>query len=187
MAKVARKKGNKPQISVKASAKGAVAREANANQPDTTKNKAAEKADKRRHKEQTKRAEKARMEELKRIEKTRKTGEKQRKAETKKFAKTKPSNGDARIKYEHILPREEAVSYFEAVVSGLREGNIQFKQGEESLKLSPPDYLEVEVKAARKGAKEKVAFEISWRKDSADGFEVSLKPKKPDQPALPLK
>ena len=60
------------------------------------------------------------------------------------------------------MPRNEAVAYFEAIVGGLRSGRLEFKQGEQTLVLSPPDRLEIEVKAQSKGNKGRVVFEIEW-------------------------
>ena len=73
---------------------------------------------------------------------------------------------NGKVKYESSLPRDEAIAYFEAIVKGLKKGQIQFKQGDQNVIVAPAEYLEVEVKAARKGQKEKVSFEISWRTDA---------------------
>ena len=67
-----------------------------------------------------------------------------------------------KINYEATMPRDEAVSYFEAIVGGLRSGRLEFKQDGDSLILSPPDQLEIEVKAQSKGDKAKIVFEIAW-------------------------
>lgn len=67
------------------------------------------------------------------------------------------------IRFEGTMPLEEAVSYFEALVGGLRKGTINLKQGEESLTLIPQPFLDVEVKAVRKKNKEKISFELQWR------------------------
>lgn len=67
-----------------------------------------------------------------------------------------------KINYEAAMPRDEAVSYFEAIVGGLRSGRLEFKQDGDSLILNPPDQLEIEVKAQSKGDKAKIVFEIAW-------------------------
>lgn len=66
------------------------------------------------------------------------------------------------IGFEGTLPRSEAVSYFEAIVGGLRSGRLEFRQGDDTLILHPPDQLEIEVKASQKGEKGKIVFEIEW-------------------------
>ncbi len=68
----------------------------------------------------------------------------------------------AKISFEATMPRNEAVSYFEAIVAGLRSGRLEFKQGDQTLVLNPPEHLEIEVKAKSKGDKGSVVFEIEW-------------------------
>lgn len=67
-----------------------------------------------------------------------------------------------KVSFEASMPRTEAISYFEAIVGGLASGRLEFKQDGDSLVLNPPDHLEIEVKASRKGDKGKVVFEIQW-------------------------
>jgi amphi-Trp domain-containing protein len=67
-----------------------------------------------------------------------------------------------KVSFEDTMPRNEAVSYFEAIIGGLRSGRLEFKQDGETLVLNPPDRLEIEVKAVLKGDKGKVVFEIEW-------------------------
>lgn len=69
----------------------------------------------------------------------------------------------AKLAFSTALSREEAVAYFEAIVGGLRKGSVEFRQGDEALALSPPEHLNIEVKASRKGEKSKISFEISWQ------------------------
>jgi len=73
------------------------------------------------------------------------------------------SDKKTKVSFDATMGREEAVSYFEAIVAGLRSGTIQFRQGEESLTLDVGDQVAVAVKAQRKGEKGKVTFELSWR------------------------
>ena len=80
--------------------------------------------------------------------------------EKKASKKDKPKK--LKVSYEASMPRNEAVSYFEAIVGGLRSGRLEFKQEGDTLVLNPPDQLEIEVKAQRKGDKGKVVFEIEW-------------------------
>src|SRR5210317_677169 len=34
-----------------------------------------------------------------------------------------------KVKFKSVMPREEAISYFEAIVAGLKRGSIQIRQG----------------------------------------------------------
>ena len=68
-----------------------------------------------------------------------------------------------KISYENSLPRDEAVSYFEAIVSGLKKGHLEFRQEGGAVDMDLPDHLDVEVKASRSDKKGKISFEISWK------------------------
>jgi amphi-Trp domain-containing protein len=91
---------------------------------------------------------------------------KSKKKKKKKKEDKDEDDGDkpkrAKIEFEDSMPRNEAISYFEAIIGGLRSGRLEFKQGEQTLVLSPPDRLEIEVKAQSKGDKARVVFEIAW-------------------------
>lgn len=89
-------------------------------------------------------------------------------------AEQSPDGPDkAKVKYKNLLPRDEAVSYFEAIVAGLRRGTLTFKHGEDSVVLAPGESVFVEVKAERKGDRERVEFEITWRGASNDRLTIS--------------
>jgi amphi-Trp domain-containing protein len=88
---------------------------------------------------------------------------------SKKSKKKKDKDDDdadkvkkVKIDFEATMPRNEAISYFEAIIGGLRSGRLEFKQGDQMLVLDPPDRLQIEVKAQAKGNKGRVVFEIGW-------------------------
>lgn len=85
-----------------------------------------------------------------------------------------PKGGDkGKISFRSVLPRDEAAAYFDALLSGLRKGTLNFKQSDAQLELNLPVQLNVEVKAERKGAKEKVTFELSWREPDEPDLKIS--------------
>jgi amphi-Trp domain-containing protein len=73
------------------------------------------------------------------------------------------SKEDAKIKFKNEMEKEEAVVYFEAIVDGMRRGNLMLQQGPEKLELQPKGKLKVEIKASRKDDKEEFSFELSWK------------------------
>ena len=85
------------------------------------------------------------------------------------------TNGKERskVKFEGMLPREEAISYFEAIVAGMKKGTIQLRQGEESVTLKLPEQVSLEVKAATKGDKEKIRFELAWHAPAGSDLKIS--------------
>ena len=79
----------------------------------------------------------------------------------------------AKVTYEARLGREEAVQYFSAILDGLKQGTLTFKQGDRSLTVRPADHLDLEVKASRKGRESKVSFEIAWREQDEIDLEIT--------------
>jgi amphi-Trp domain-containing protein len=63
-------------------------------------------------------------------------------------------------------------AYFSALVDGLRHGQLQFRQGDKNLSLEPSEQVAVEVKASRKGDRERVAFELEWTLAGGKGHEL---------------
>lgn len=77
------------------------------------------------------------------------------------------------VRFDSSMTLDEAVSYFEAIVSGLKKGTINFKQGENTITLMPPAHLDVEVRARKKRDKEKISFELSWRTPSESDLQIT--------------
>ena len=77
-----------------------------------------------------------------------------------------------KIKFESVMQRGEAAAYFGALIDGLRHGQLQFRHGDQNLSLAPAQQVVVEVKASRKGDKEKVAFELEWKLAGGKGHEL---------------
>lgn len=83
-------------------------------------------------------------------------------------------HGEAsQVTFEGTLQLDEAVSYFEALVAGLKSGRISLKQGEHEITLVPPAFLDLEVRAVRKKNKEKISFELQWRERDESGLTIS--------------
>ena len=77
------------------------------------------------------------------------------------------------VNFEGTMQLEEAVSYFEALIGGLKNGKIHLKQGEDEITLVPPPFLGLEVRAIRKKNKEKITFELQWRERDESGLTIS--------------
>lgn len=109
-------------------------------------------------------ARKALKAEKKAIEAAEKANARTMELEAKKADSDEPSAVPAKTKlrFESQMDREEIASYLEAIVKGLRQGSILFRQNEESLTLRPSERVEIEVKAACKNQSQKLSFEISW-------------------------
>lgn len=77
------------------------------------------------------------------------------------------------VEFENTMSREEAVSYFEAIVAGLKKGRLHIKQGDQSLDLEPAQQVDVEVRASHKKGRERIRFEIAWREARESDLSIS--------------
>lgn len=57
--------------------------------------------------------------------------------EDKGLTAVKKNKKKTKVKFKSVMLREEAISYFEAIVAGLKRGSIQFRQGDETVELKP--------------------------------------------------
>lgn len=78
-----------------------------------------------------------------------------------------------KVVFENTMAREEAVSYFEAIVTGLKKGRLHIKQGDASLELQPGQQVDVEVVASRKKGRERISFEIEWRESRISDLSIT--------------
>jgi amphi-Trp domain-containing protein len=81
-----------------------------------------------------------------------------------------------KVSFESTLGREEAIKYFSAILDGLKERTLTFKQGDRSLTLTPAERLRLGVKAARRGREGKISFEIAWRDEDPSDLEITTSP-----------
>jgi amphi-Trp domain-containing protein len=102
-----------------------------------------------------------------------KSAKKDRKKGKKDRAEENGKSDKVSVSFESSIPREEAVSYFETLVTGLKKGTLHLKQDSSEISLQPPAQLDVRVKASHKREKDKIEFEISWRTPNESGLTIS--------------
>ena len=73
---------------------------------------------------------------------------------------------DESFKYDNVVPLDAAAGYFDDILAGLAKGTIQFEKGKKNLVVRPTESCRIKIKAARKGKKERVSFDMSWRTPS---------------------
>jgi amphi-Trp domain-containing protein len=83
-------------------------------------------------------------------EREEKRGKKDKKKDKKDGEKENGKSDKVSVSFESSIPREEAVSYFETLVSGLKKGTLHLKQDNNEISLQPPAQLDVRVKASHK-------------------------------------
>lgn len=69
---------------------------------------------------------------------------------------------DSEIKLKNELDRARAVSYLQDIVNSLKEGRVCVEKAEQSLSLSVPPSVSVEIKARQKEHKESISLKMSW-------------------------
>jgi amphi-Trp domain-containing protein len=77
------------------------------------------------------------------------------------------------IRYEGALSRDDAVSYLEAIVAGLRQGKFSLEHSGDSVALEVPAWVDVAVRASPKKGRERIRFEISWRVPAAVNLTIA--------------
>ena len=68
-----------------------------------------------------------------------------------------------KIEIEEFMTREKVADFFRKLSEGLQNGNIELIDDEETLAISPPDILSVEIGAKQKKDKFKLSMEVSWK------------------------
>lgn len=68
-----------------------------------------------------------------------------------------------KIEIEELMTRDKVADFLRKVAEGLQYGSIELKDEEESLTLSPPDIISMEIGAKQKKDKSKITMEVSWR------------------------
>lgn len=69
------------------------------------------------------------------------------------------------LKAELQMALPELIHYLEAIVDGLRQGRVYLEHGGEVVGLNPSGTVTLEVEAKQKKDKEKLTFEVSWKRD----------------------
>lgn len=67
-----------------------------------------------------------------------------------------------KVSIEQQMAYADAVAYLEALLKGFKEGRIVVERGGEAVVLTPPQNVNVEIEARRKGDKQKFSLELEW-------------------------
>ncbi len=67
-----------------------------------------------------------------------------------------------KVSIEQHMAYADAVAYLEALLKGFKEGRIVVERGGEAVVLTPPQNVNVEIEARRKGDKQKFSLELEW-------------------------
>lgn len=75
--------------------------------------------------------------------------------------------GKQEIGYKATVDLKQAIAWLEDLVKALREKTIHIENGDRALTLKPEEPVMLELEAAQKEGKEKLAFEFAWRRPMA--------------------
>lgn len=67
------------------------------------------------------------------------------------------------IEIEKTLPKEQVADFFRQLAEELKNGSVEIKDETETLTLTPPNMISVEISAKQKKDKSKLTIEMSWR------------------------
>ncbi len=83
--------------------------------------------------------------------------------------------GKDKLKIEGMVSRNQAISRLEEILESLRSGSVHFQFGDEGLTLTPPDVMDLELKASKKKKEEKIALVLSWEcQETAPEKEIKI-------------
>ncbi len=77
-----------------------------------------------------------------------------------------------KVKFSTRLTREDVAGIVEAVVEGLKEGLLKVQKSNETLELSVPRVIDLEVEGSAKEDKESFSLEISWRPNREENPDI---------------
>jgi len=92
-----------------------------------------------------------------------------------------------KLMVEEVMAVSNVVGYLEGLVKGFKEGKIVVEKGCESLVLTLPEFVDVEVEAKLKKGKAKFGLELSWTipAPAEDPLTISSQETAPAPPAAP--
>ncbi len=87
------------------------------------------------------------------------------------------------LRFKGKMEIHSVISYLEDLIKSLREGTLYVQQGDEYVALHPVELMKLEVEASRKEEKERLMFEISWKKEATIPCQSELKitPSEPEK------
>lgn len=74
----------------------------------------------------------------------------------------------SKLSLEQTMELAKVVATLEDVLNGLKNGSLTLQHGAESVTLTPPGVVELEMEASQKKDKEKLSIQIAWKKGAAN-------------------
>ena len=79
------------------------------------------------------------------------------------------------FKHDSVQDRQSIVRYLEAMIDGIRNGHLEFRNDEQEIVLEPSGLLELELRARRSDNKTKLSIKLAWKdREGAGGGELVI-------------
>ena len=79
-----------------------------------------------------------------------------------------------KMRIDSVMELTKAITYLENLVESIKAGRVEVQTGDETITLNPAQVVEFEMELSRKKDKEKMSFEMSWKKDPRLDEETDL-------------
>ena len=84
-----------------------------------------------------------------------------------------PERAGGKLKYKSALDRREVAGYLEAILTGVRSGDLGLSQGSSVLRMHPGEHFELRLEARQKGGSSKLQIELTWDTPAASELPAS--------------
>jgi amphi-Trp domain-containing protein len=75
--------------------------------------------------------------------------------------------GKDQFEFARIASPEEVVDYLTSLAVGLKRGEVALESGEQTLRLTPPPDLKLDLKVVQKDHKGKLKLQLGWKRRAA--------------------
>lgn len=91
------------------------------------------------------------------------------------------------LEFTTRLTREDVAGLIEALIEGLKDGNLKIKKSDEVLELTVPRVVDLEVEASIDDERAEFEIEVSWRTNRAENPDLPLSDPEEEDSAEPGK
>ncbi len=69
------------------------------------------------------------------------------------------------FKHESLEDSSSIAQYLQVLIEGIQQGHLEFGTEQQQFDLDPKGLLQLEVRAKKKGGRNKISLKLSWRDD----------------------
>lgn len=83
---------------------------------------------------------------------------------------------DSKVKIDGAMELNQVIVYLEDVLKGLKAGSVHVQLGQEAVLLQPSSVIAFEMEVSQKKDKEKISFELCWKKEERANESMKISP-----------